>query len=128
MLNLMKNLIIASKLQGLNSDFAQAGQSLKRLAGQLETLQHIDPHTAWQLVLGLQASLEVAEKTLRETRRSQGLPDGPVRAAVTDLLTAVSHARALFHDDLLPLAEKTYGFAPKGTRWKVTPPDSSGSK
>ncbi len=35
------------------------------------------PLTAWRLVHGLQASLEIAQQTLRAARRSPGMPAGP---------------------------------------------------
>src|SRR5690606_30532115 len=100
----------------------QAGRSLERLKNHLDSLSQMDAHTAWQLVHGLQASLDIAQQTLRAARRSPGMPAGPLRQAVTDVLALVAHIHELVHLHLIPLAERAYGAPPEDTRWRVQPP------
>lgn len=122
MLDAIKDAVIARTIEALRADLDQAGRSLRAVFSQPETLTQMDAQTAWKLIHGLEASLSVAEQTLRDVRRSPGMPSGPMRRAVTDLLTVVSHFQELLHTRLVPMAEKTYDLPPQGTRWQIEPP------
>lgn len=122
MLDAIKDAAVARMIESLRADLDQAGRSLAALRSQLGSLSEMDAQTAWRLIHGLEASLQIAEQTLREARRSPGMPSGPLRHAVTDVLTLVAHIHELFQRHLIPLAERTYDLPPKGTRWTVEPP------
>lgn len=122
MLDAIKNAAVARTVEALRADLDQAGRSLAALRLHLESLSQMDAQTAWRLIHGLQASLYIAEQTLRDARRSPGMPAGPLRRAVTDTLTLVAHVQELLERHLIPLAEKAYNLPPQGTRWTVEPP------
>ncbi len=122
MLDALKEAAMARVFEALHADLEQAGRSLAKLKDRPESLAQMDPLTAWRLVHGLQASLEIAQQTLRAARRSPGMPAGPMRQAVTDVLALVAHVHELLHLHLIPLVERTYGAPPQGTRWRVEPP------
>lgn len=122
MLDALKEAAMARVFEALRADLEQAGRSLAKLKDRPESLAQMDPLTAWRLVHGLQASLEIAQQTLRAARRSPGMPAGPMRQAVTDVLALVAHVHELLHLHLIPLVERTYGAPPQGTRWRVEPP------
>lgn len=127
MLDALRDAVIARRIQDLRADLSQAGASLQALSNDLGSLETVDPKAAWELIHGLQASLIVAERSLRSVRRSDGLPQGTLRKSVNDLLNAVAHMRQLLERDLIPYAEKAYGFPPPGTRWQLTEPGGEGT-
>lgn len=122
MLDAIKDAAVARTVQALRADAEQAGRSLKALIEHPESLSRVDALTAWRLIHGLEASLSVAEETLREARRSPGMPEGPLRRAATDLLSLVSNVKELLESRLIPIAERTYDLPPPGTRWKIQRP------
>lgn len=122
MLDWIKDALAAREIEALRADFDQAKRSLARLAADPSSLRTVSPEAAWRLVHGIEASLAIGVKTLREARRSQGIPAGPLRQAVADMLALALHLEELFRGQVLPLVEREFGPPPKGTRWRVEPP------
>lgn len=122
MLDRIKDAVVARKLDDLRADFAQAQRSLERLLAQGQAWREISPETAWRLVHGIEASLSVAVATLKEARRSPGMPQGPARQAVTDMMALALHLEELLANHLIPLVERQFDLPPKGTRWRLEPP------
>lgn len=123
MLEGIRDAIIAQRLNALKADLSRAGDSLQAVFTQPQVLQQMDSKTAWTLVHGLQASLEVAERTLRTVRSSGGVPAGPAMQAVSDLQVAAAHLREVLSEAVVPFAERQFDFPPPGTRWRVQPPE-----
>lgn len=118
----IRDAIIAQRVNALKADLQRAGASLQAVFTQPAVLQQMDPKAAWTLIHGLQASLEVAERTLRTVRGSGGLPAGPAQQAVADLQVATAHLREVLAEAVVPFAERQFDFPPPGTRWEITPP------
>ena len=122
MLDAIKNAAVARTVEALRADLDQAGRSLAALRLHLESLSQMDAQTAWRLIHGLQASLYIAEQTLRDARRSPGMPAGPLRRAVTTRSPSSPTCRSSLSDISSRSLRRAYNLPPQGTRWTVEPP------
>lgn len=120
-LDTLRKAMMTHKVNEVKQELQRAGNSLQELLMQPDILDRLNVHTAWTLVHGVDASLNVLEQTIRSALRSDEPVDSDVTRTLRDVQAAMTTLRTTL-GSIVPFVESKFDMPPKGTQWNIDPP------